>query len=436
VGKVLAAPNPEGFPVIKKAWWAAAAACLIPLLSACGGGGSGGGAGAVRLVNASDAYATLDLYQSDTLVSAGVATGTAGAYAGLGAASYTMQLKSAGTTVSTASRTVAADTSYTVIAYTTGQALKSVLLTDSETAPTSGSAKLRVFNASVEAGTLDVYVTAPGAALSSPTIQALAGEHIGGYTEITAGSYEIRVTGTGDKTDLRLDIPSVTLTDQQIATLVVTGTPGGVLVHGLVVNQKDTVTPRRNTSARVRLVASAASNASVAATVNGTPLSAGTLSPFIGNYTLVPAGTLAMSASINGTALATPAGTLVAGSDTTLLVTGTVAAPALTLLNDDNSPALTTANTKIRLVNGVSGLAAPLSLLVDFAPIATDLALAAASTPVSTPATTDSVLQVTTATATLFDNTATPVALTAGHVYTMFMVGDSTTPVGRLRRDR
>jgi hypothetical protein len=281
-------------------------------------------------------------------------------------------------------------------------------------------------------------VTAPGAALASAsaTVQGLASEHIGGYTEITAGTYEIRVTGTGDKTDLRLDIPSVTLTDQQIATLVLTSTPGGVLVNGLVINQKDTVTPQRNTSARVRLVASAAANASVAAAVNGTTLSSGTQSPFIGNYTFVPAGALTLSASINGTPLASPTATLVAGSDTTLLVTGTAGAPVVTLLGDDNSPALTAANTKIRLVNGVTGLAAPLSLLVDFAPIATDLALAGASTPVSTPATTGSVLQVTTATATLFDNTATPVALTAGHVYTMFMLGDSTTPVGRLRRDR
>lgn len=418
--------------------WAAAAACLIPLLSACGGGGSSGGAGAVRLVNASDAYATLDLDQSDTVITSGVATGTASTYASLGAATYTLQLKSAGTTVSTASRTVAADTPYTVVAYTTAQALKSVLLTDTETAPTSGSAKLRVFNASIEAGTIDVYVTAPGAALSSasPTVQALGTERIGGFGEVVAGTYEIRVTGTGDKTDLRLDIPSVTLTDQQIATLVVTSTPGGVLVHGLVINQKDTVTPERNASARVRLVASAAANGSVAAAVNGTTLSAGTQSPFIGNYTLVPAGTLALSASLNGTSLTAPTGTLIAGSDTTLLVTGTAASPSVTLVSDDNSPALTTANTKIRLVNGVSGLAAPLSLLVDFAPIATDLALTGASTPVSTPATTASVLQVTTATATLFDNTATPVALTAGHVYTMFMLGDSTTPVGRLRRDR
>ena len=93
----------------------------------------------------------------------------------------------------------------------------------------------------------------------------------------------IRVTGSGDKTDLRLDLPAVTLADQQITTLVLTATPGGVLVHGLSIDQQGGVTARRNPSARVRLVAGANANGSVAATANGVTLSSALQSPAIGS---------------------------------------------------------------------------------------------------------------------------------------------------------
>lgn len=426
--------------MITRAWWAAAAACLIPLLSACGGGSSSGGNGAVRLVNATDDHASLDLYAGDTLLDAAVASASGGSYVALGAATYTMALKSAGssTTSSSASRSIAADTSYTVVAYSTGEALKSVLLTDNEAAPTSGSAKLRFFNASIEAGTVDVYVTAPDASLASstPYVQGLGSERIGSFVEYGAGTWRIRVTGNGDKSDLRLDIPSITLSDQQITTLVLTSTPGGVLVHGLAVNQNSTVTAQRNTSARVRLVASAAGGATVAATANGTTLSAGLKSPAIGNYTLVDAGALTLDVSIGGTPVAVPASTLTAGSDTTLLVTGGAAAPTVTAIADDNRPALLTANAKLHLVHGVSGLASPITLTADYSAIASDIAPDAASTPQSMTASTTVRLEATSPAVTGSMYLATDVTLQAGHVYTVFMLGDSSASTGVLRRDR
>lgn len=424
-----------------RTWWTAAAACLIPLLQACGGGSSDGdGNGAVRLVNAADEPASLDLYAGDTLLESAVATGAAGPYVALATATYTMRLKAAGssTTSSSASRTVASDTSYTVVAYTTGEALKSVFLTDDEDAPTSGSAKLRVFNASTEAGALDVYVTATDASLASstPYVQGLGGERIGSYVEYGAGTWRIRVTGNGDKSDLRLDIPSIVLGDQRIATLVLTSTPGGVLVHGLVIDQKDAVTAHRNGSARVRLVASATSGATVAASANGTTLSAGLKSPAIGNYTLVDAGTLALDVTIGGTSVAVPSSTLVAGSDTTLLVTGTAAAPAVGTIADDNRPALLSASTKLRLVHGVSGLASPITLTADYSAVATDVAPNGASTPVSTAAGTTFRLEATSPAVTGAMYLAEDVTLQAGRVYTVFMLGDTNAPTGVLRRDR
>jgi hypothetical protein len=418
----------------------ALAVLSLPLLHACGGGDDDeSGDGALRLVNAADGYASLDLYSSDTLISSAVASDGASSYVGLGAGTYTLKLKRNGSTTTSNStdRSVAAGTAYTLLAYTTAETLKTVLLTDNEEAPTSGTAKLRVFNASTEAGALDIYVTAPDAALadSSATTAALGTERVGSYAEISAGTYRIRVTGSGDKTDLRLDLPSIALADQQITTLVLTATPGGVLVHGLSIDQKSTVTARKNPSARVRLVAGANANGSVAATANGVTLSTGLQSPAVAGYTLVPAGALTLDVTLNGSDVTGSATTLVAGSDSTLLVTGDTGAATATLLADDNRPALSTSNAKLRLVHGVGSMTGPITLTADYSAVATDVARNSASTGTALAAGTSIRLEASTPTAgTLY--LADDVTLLATRVYTVFMLGDSSAPLGVLRRDR
>ena len=420
--------------------WLAAAVALVPVLQACGGGSDSDGDGAVRLVNASSAYGALDLYSSDTLLSSAVAPEGAGSYVTLGAGTYTLKLKRNGssTTVNSTDRSVAASTSHTLLAYSTADTLRSVFLTDNETAPTSGAAKLRVFNASTEAGALDVYVTASSATLadSSPTVSALGTERFSSYNEISAGSYRVRVTGSGDKTDLRLDIDGISLADQRIGTLVLTTTPGGVLVNSLFIDQKSTVTGVANPSARIRLVAGAGGNGTVAATINGTSLSSGLRSPTVGAYALVPAGSLSGSVTLEGTALTLPTATLAAGSDSTLLVTSAGGAGTATLIADDNKPAITSTNAKLRLVHGVGALGSSITLTADYSAVATDTPVNSASTPAAITAGTDMRLEATTPTATssLFLDSA--VTLVAGKVYTLFMLGDANAPAGVLRRDR
>lgn len=420
--------------------WLAAAVALVPLLQACGGGSDSDGDGAVRLVNASSAYGALDLYSSDTLLSSAVAPEGAGSYVTLASGTYTLKVKRNGssTTVNSTDRSVAASTSHTLLAYSTADTLRSVFLTDNETAPTSGAAKLRVFNASTEAGALDVYVTASSATLadSSPTVSALGTERFSSYNEISAGSYRVRVTGSGDKTDLRLDVDGISLADQRIGTLVLTTTPGGVLVNSLFIDQKSTVTGVANPSARIRLVAGAGGNGTVAATINGTSLSSGLRSPTVGAYALVPAGSLSGSVTLEGTALTLPTATLAAGSDSTLLVTSAGGAGTATLIADDNKPAITSTNAKLRLVHGVGALGSSITLTADYSAVATDTPVNSASTPAAITAGTDMRLEATTPTATssLFLDSA--VTLVAGKVYTLFMLGDANAPAGVLRRDR
>jgi len=418
----------------------AALIAIVPLLQACGGGGDDGGDGAVRLVNVADGYASLDLYSSDTSLTEDVALDSAGEYRTLGSGTYTFKLRRSGSTTvsSSGDRTVLDGASHTLLAYSTNEALKTVFLTDNEVAPTAGTAKLRVFNAAAEAGALDIYVTTASATLadSTATVAGLGGERISSYNEISEGTYRVRDTSNDDKTDLRLDLSGVELNDQQITTLVLTATPGGVLVHGLTIDQKEAVTARKNPSARVRLVAGAAANGSAAATANGVTLSAGLTSPAVGAYALVPAGALTLTATLDGTALTTAATTLTAGSDNTLLITSNGATGTATLFADDNRPALTSTNTKIRLIHGVGNLVSPVTLTADFSAVATDVATRTASTPASIAASTTMRLEATTPTVTGPLFLVEDVTLQAGKVYTLFMLGDAAAPQGVLRRDR
>ena len=93
---------------------------------------------------------------------------------------------------------------------------------------------------------------------------------------------------------------------------------------------------------------------------------------------LVPAGA-AINVSVNGASVAAPATALAAGSDSTLLVYGSAAAPTASLIADDNHLPTTTGNLKLRLLNGLTGAASPLTLDAAFAVIASNVVPGTAS---------------------------------------------------------
>jgi hypothetical protein len=407
---------------------------LVVFLSGCNSGSSSSEA-SVRLVNASSDFSTLDLYALTTEVSAGVATYTAGSYVSVDAGTYTFNLNAGGTgvTSATTSQAVASNVAYSLIAYTTGLGLTTQVLTDDEPAPASGTAKFRIFNTDpVDAGDVDVYVIGTAcSALSSSSASATEGDVTGlqsAYTEITAAAagtaYHVCVTGAGDKTDLRLDIPALTLTDQQITTLILVRSTGGVLLHGLLLNQESTLTPELNTSARMRLAVGASASAQVTATANGVTLGTDLAAPAVTSYQLVPAGALTMAVTVAGDAATATGLSAAAGGDFTLLVIGTAASTPVLLTDDNTVSTSTTEPTKMRLVNGMTGTNSTASLAVNFNAVGAGAVYGAASTYALEPA--SAALAQIEAT---FGSTelclSTDVTLSAGSVYTVFLLGDA-----------
>lgn len=410
-------------------------------LAACGGSDDDSGAAYLRVVNAASDLASLDLYTGSDRRFAGVEAKTASDYISLTATTYNMRVYAADgdTILQSADRSLTSDAHQTLVVYGRDGSLKSSLLTDTESAPTSGTAKVRVFNTSSEPGTLDVYFTSSTADLddASPAL-SVAGGYFSGYTEINKGTYRLRITGTGDTTDLRLDLSSITLADQQVLTLILTPGDSGVLVHALALNQQGTLNAMDNPNARMRVVSAVGGNGSVSAAVGGTALAGAQRSPSVGSYALVPAGTQAFSASVNGTALSDTTITTTAGADSTLLVYGDPSAPQYKLLADDNRPPSSSSKVKLRMVHGVGDLGASLTLTLNYGVIVNGLAEGTASTPstVSVTSGANNTIEVTSPLSSSPLYSGTELTLTTPGVYTMFMLGGSTSPTGVLRKDR
>jgi hypothetical protein len=125
-----------------------------------------------------------------------------------------------------------------------------------------------------------------------------------------------------------------------------------------------------------------------------------------------------------------------------LLVWSNASGTQTSLIADVNTlPANLATKARVRVLNGMSGLADPLTLLVNFQTDATGVTLGSASDSTSSQAEfasgTDNEVDVldTNTSATL--SSQTTVTLNAGSVYTMFMAGGGSSPViGTLRKDR
>jgi uncharacterized protein DUF4397 len=411
------------------------------LLSGCGGGSLSINEGQLRLVNATTEFASLDLFAANTAVVTGVAPLSASGYGNLKADGYTLDVRASGSSTSlvSTSATVVRKQNQTVVAYTSAGSIAATVLSDEEGDPSSGTAKLRVFHtANADAGPVDVYLVAGACATLATSAAAPFASNVDGlqsaYTQVTSSATPVHlcVTSVGDKTDVRLDIPSLVLSEKRIVTIILVHGSGGVLLNGLVVDQQGALTQALNTSARVRVAASISPPRAVDVDVNGTTVAAGLSTPAVGPYVTVNAGTLTVKIDATTVTPATPL-TAAPGADVTLLLTGTT--PTLTLLNDDNTQSSSSARpVKMRLVNGLNGVAGTATLTVDNAPIGNGAAFAAASPYAFLPASA-ALAQIDARAGVLPLFHASNVTLSAGHVYSVFLLGDVAAPNGILVAD-
>ncbi len=400
-------------------------------LTACGGGGGGGSNTQVRLLNATRSYAQLDLTVNDKTINSKVAYATAGEYGSVDTNNTATKVLTSdvGTSIAATTPSLSGDTNYTYITYGFAGAVRTTLLQEAETVPEANKAKLLVLNLAPDAGALDVYVTTATDALDTATALTtnLSGGAGSGYIQINSGTFRVRVTGYNKRSDLRLDIPAVTLDSASVNTLILTASDGGVLVNGITLVQKGAVKNFANTQSRVRTVAALANGGTVGATINGQQMFSTAISPLISDYVTTASGASTLNVNVNGAARTFTAPTLTAGKDTTLLVWGDPADPKLSVLDDDNRLPTVSGNVKVRLVNAIATQTSGVSLNVDFSSVASNVLPGTASTPNSIGSTAGSQVDVTVPTSATPIYTNTALAFPANSVWTFFAVPNTAT---------
>jgi len=418
------------------------------LLCSCGGGGSDdGGDARFRVLNASTGYTSLDVYSNDQDDDddddkqrfSSVSYGAISDYVSLNAATYTLDFRRAGASTSllaVSSQAMAEDTNATYVAYGSTGHFQVYKISDDQKEADSGKASITIVNVA-EAGSLDVYFTEENIPLTdtSPQISGVSSGSSLGAT-VNSATYRMRVTAAGDNTDIRLDVSGISFSSTGVVSIVLTPTPGGILVNALMIPQQGSVTSYSNKKARVRAAVGISNGTKATVGVGGTTLLSNATVGIIGStYATVNAGSLAVSVIVDGTAVSIPNKTLTAGADYTLLVWSNADGTQATLISDDNRAPEVSGSTKIRLMNGMSALGGPISFTVNFSPTADDVAVGETSDYTEITAGSDFEIDVKDAltSSPLFSKTG--VSLTGGAVYTMFMY-NGATPSATLRRDR
>lgn len=431
---------------------ALAAALALIAVSACGGNDDDKDSGSLRVVNATADVASIDVTvegldddnddSGEVRLSSDVLRDGQGEYTSVEEGNWRIRLKRAGASSSLAlnSAAVSGGERYTIFAY--GREGDYRLITafddEDEDAPSSGKAKVRVLNAAPDAGSVDVYVTETNALLEDtiPAHSSVAGGTLGFYTTIDRGTFRLRVTAAGDKDDVRLDVEGLELPNRELVTIVLQPGPGGLLVNALVSQFQGSLSALKNLYARVRLVASAAANAAVTATVGTTSLNVNLRSPSVGSYALVPAGSLTASIRVNGSVSLNETVSLEAGGDYTLAVFGDALAPSWRLITDDNRPPSSGERAKMRLLHLADGVGSALTLVKDYVGVANDVPYSNASSYTLVTSATAARIEVTSPLSVTPLFLAEDVSLPSRSVFTAFMLSGAASPTGILRRER
>jgi len=156
-----------------------------------------------RLVNGVVDESDLNVLEDGNSVNSNLAYGTSTGYLSAHAGSHQIQIEASGTfnAFLTQTLTFNSGTDTTILPFNFSSSPQSLTLTDDNSAPTSGNAKLRLINVSPSLGTADVYIVSPGTDINtvSPTISNFAFGSASAYQSLAAGNYEIIYAFAGQK---------------------------------------------------------------------------------------------------------------------------------------------------------------------------------------------------------------------------------------------
>jgi hypothetical protein len=191
------------------------------------------------VVHASPDAGNVDVLVDGKTVLTDVPYANASNYLTINAGTRRIQVRPAGGSTDVINSTVSfsSQKDSTVLAEGFVASIAAVVLTDDNSAPASGKAKVRVIHASPSAGNVDVYIVAPGTDITtvSPTLSNVPFQAASGYLSVDPGTYEVVVTPANNNATKAIDVPDFTIAAGQIRSAVALDANGSVPPFQLLV---------------------------------------------------------------------------------------------------------------------------------------------------------------------------------------------------------
>lgn len=185
--------------------------------------GCGGDHARVRVMQASPDESSVDVLVDGKTAASNVAYATATGYLTVGSGSRHLQVEPSGASnfIIDETLSLSAKADSTVLVTNLAPNIAPLNLADDNSAPASGSFKIRLVNAAPNLGPVDVYVVPPGTDLTTvqPTVSSLASVAASGYTSLTAGTYEVFFTVPGGISAF-IDAGPIAFAAGQVRTMV------------------------------------------------------------------------------------------------------------------------------------------------------------------------------------------------------------------------
>jgi len=332
--------------------------CLAALaLVGCGLNPSGTGTGTtMRVANLIPGSTSVSVTADGTSFMSGSPFETITASQDIPAGNYTVNVNIAGANnpVFTAPETLGNVSTYTFLAFGAPTNVLGVLLIDTLfiNVPANNFA-LRLVNVSPTAGGVDIYLTAPGADIStaSPLITAIFYGGGSAFINVPLGNYQLRLTRTGTK-EVIFDAPAPTFADASGQTVVAYSRGSGQLVNVALLTTGGPATIINSRLAQFKAINASSVASALNVFVDGDLTLANIPYTSFSNYQGVDAGTRTITveaAATPGATLLTTAPTLAPATDTSIALYGGAGSLAALVLPDANVS--TFVNAQVRFVN-------------------------------------------------------------------------------------
>lgn len=289
---------------------------------------------------------------------------------------------------------LAGDQPYTVCVYGALGSPQLTMIAEIGNAPSNGNIQVTIFNASPNAGNIDVYITAPGVDLSTVGSNFYNVSYGGTTTSVqfAPGTYQIRITSTGTK-NVIYDSGGSALTPNVALSLITFSRGSGTLVTAKVLQANGPSTPLDTIFARIKAFNASADVGPVNQLIGTLGVNFNVNFPSASAYTEIPQGLTTVnfepSASPGATLAGAPA-TILAGTDVSTFLAGPVGSQQVFTVQDLNvAPASGT--VRMRVINA-SWNSNPVNVAINGAAIASNVAYGTASGYATVGATTVSIV--------------------------------------------